>query len=147
MPTLATLLLTPGPHAVPQAMAWLHAIAQREQWHERTAFKLGLCLDEALTNIVMYGFPPDQPLTAPMSAITLTLQDDGQRLDLNIVDNGVAFDPTGRPAPARAKSLDDAVIGGHGLRLMRHYLHDIHYERSGGHNRLRLTATHDPSQG
>lgn len=147
MPTLATLLLTPGPHAVPQALAWLKAIAEREQWTERTVFKLGLCLDEALTNIVMYGFPPDQSPLPPIGAITLTLQEDAQHLNLDIVDNGVAFDPTNRAAQARAESLDDAVIGGHGLRLMRHYLEAIRYERSGGHNRLRLTATHDPSQG
>jgi anti-sigma regulatory factor (Ser/Thr protein kinase) len=141
------LLLTPGSHTVPQALAWLAAIAERERWPERTAFKLGLCLDEALTNIVMHGFPAGQLPLPPMAAITLSLQDDGQRLNLEIVDNGIAFDPTSQAAPARAASLDDAVIGGHGLRLMRHYLEDIHYERRGEHNRLRLTATHDPAQG
>src|SRR3546814_7895980 len=56
MQTPASLSLSPTPDAVPQAMAWLEAVAEQEHWDPRTVFKLSLCLDEALTTIVMYGF-------------------------------------------------------------------------------------------
>ena len=47
-------------------------------------------------------------------------------------------------APARALSaseaarLEEAVPGGLGLRLMRHYCQDMSYQRNGGMNRLTL---------
>lgn len=37
-----------------------------------------------------------------------------------------------------AATLDDAEIGGHGVRLMQHYLHDLRYTRDGDRNRLTL---------
>jgi len=37
-----------------------------------------------------------------------------------------------------AATLDDAEIGGHGVRLMQHYLHDLRYLRHGDENRLTL---------
>ena len=59
---------------------------------------------------------------------------------LIVMDNGVPFDPTARQPRELDASLDDARIGGHGLRLMRHYLRDIRYERTDGWNRLTLVA-------
>ena len=143
MSTLATLSLTPGPQAVPQALAWLESVADQQQWAPRTAFKLGLCLDEALTNIVMHSFRNADK--AQNANIDLSVQVEGPLLALEIIDNGTAFDPTQMPSPELAGSLDEARIGGHGLRLMRHYLQDIQYQRANGKNRLRLMATSDPA--
>lgn len=142
MPLLASLSLTPAPDAVPQALAWLEAVAQQQQWSSRTAFKLGLCLDEALSNIVMYGFKAQRnPAEDPL--IELSILSDGYLFSLEIIDNGAAFDPVQNESRELAESLDEADIGGHGLRLMRHYLHDIEYHHANGRNHLRLTASTD----
>ena len=142
MPPLASLSLTPGPDALPRALAWLESVAEQQQWHPRTAFKLGLCLDEALTNILMYGFQ-NEPSPAKEARIALSVEADGALLALDIVDNGAPFDPTQSQSPQLATSLDDATAGGHGLRLMRHHLQDIQYRRGDGQNHLRLTAAPD----
>lgn len=146
MPTLATLSLTPGPQAIPQALAWLESLAQQHQWPPHLAFKLRLCLDEALTNIVEYGFVNKPACTTP-GQIAVSVSAEGRRLALDIVDNGVAFDPTQGLPSALATSLDEARVGGHGLRLMQHYLEDIDYRRVNEQNHLRLTATQDPDAG
>lgn len=142
MRTLATLSLSPGPKAIPQALAWLESIAEQQQWPPHMAFKLQLCLDEALTNIVEYGF---SKITDPVTQghIAISVLSKAQRVALDIVDNGVPFDPTqGQPAPLAA-SLDEARIGGHGLRLMQHYLENIQYQRVDEQNHLRLIAAPD----
>ncbi len=142
MHTLASLSLAPGPDAVPKALAWLESIARQEHWHQRTTFKLHLCLDEALSNIVMYGFQ-DRVTGADAGSITLAILAGEQEVALDIVDNGMPFDPTQAVARDLAESMDEASIGGHGLRLMRHYLQDIQYRRAGDQNYLRLTAIAD----
>jgi len=143
MQVLASLSLSPGPGAVTQALAWLESVAEQQHWHPRTAFKLCLCLDETLTNVVLYGFSNDNGAAGAPAAIDLAILADDASVALDIVDNGVAFDPT-QPTPKDlAKSLDEADIGGHGLRLIRHYLNDIQYRREQGRNHLRLITTFD----
>lgn len=139
MQTLASLSLAPGPNAIPQALAWLESIAEAERWPTRLAFQLSLCLDEALSNVVMYGFGPKGDGLAPPQ-ISLALLQGTQSIAIDIVDNGVPFDPTQREPAELADTLDEAHIGGHGVRLMRHYLQSIEYRRDNGKNHLRLTA-------
>lgn len=139
MQTIGTLSLAPGPDTVAQALGWLETLAERLQWPPRLGFQLGLCLDEALTNVVLYGFPDMSPGVGDPQ-VQIVLAQRGPDLLVDIIDNGVAFDPTQQEAPPLADSLDDADIGGHGLRLMRHYLQDIQYRREEGRNHLRLIA-------
>jgi anti-sigma regulatory factor (Ser/Thr protein kinase) len=143
MQTLASLSLAPGPDAVPKALDWLDSIAEHQSWPKRMAFKLSLCLDEALTNIVMYGFNDLQD-DAHAASITLAVGAHGQRITLDIADNGIPFDPTQNSPRDLAVLVEEASIGGHGMRLMRHYLEDIQYRRACGQNHLRLTAAPDP---
>ena len=63
---------------------------------------------------------------------------------LSIEDNGAVFDPTAQASPALAPSLDEAQVGGHGLRLMRHYLRALHYQRQNERNTLVLEAPWAP---
>lgn len=134
-----TLDLAPDQHAVAAAMQWLEGIAEREAWPPKLNFGLSLSLDEALTNIVSYAFDdPAQAGSPPRVALSCQCGDEWIALD--IVDNGRPYDPTTAPPPPLAATLDDAEIGGHGVRLMQHYLHELRYARSDGRNRLTLIA-------
>jgi anti-sigma regulatory factor (Ser/Thr protein kinase) len=130
-----TLELTPDDQAVTQALQWLERIAEREGWPAKTAFGLTLSLDEALTNIVSYAFdpPPGKP------SIVLDYRRDGPRLLLELRDNGRPYDPTSVESAPLAQSLDEFDLGGHGVRLMRHYLQDLAYRRDDGWNCLTMT--------
>ena len=132
-----TLLLEPSVQGTASALAWLEALAERDGWPARTLFALTLCADEALTNVASYA-------RAPQGQSPLHLRLECSRtpygVALRIEDNGAAFDPTAQTSPALAPSLDEARVGGHGLRLMRHYLHTLHYQREGDRNVLLLGA-------
>lgn len=142
MQTIASLSLIPSQDASTQALAWLETIVEQQQWPARTGHKLGLCLDEALTNVVRYGYTDPQYNSNPH--IKLVALQQGQMVLLDIIDNGLPFDPTQQTIAPLAATLDDAHIGGHGLRLMRHYLQDLQYHRTDQHNHLRLVAALDP---
>ncbi|MGB6102925.1 MAG: ATP-binding protein [Pusillimonas sp.] len=142
MQTIASLSLVNGPDTVTRALAWLESLAGQQQWPSHMGFKLGLCLDEALTNIVLYGFQ-GKDKDAADNRIDIAVLQEGSTLVLDISDNGLPFDPTRKQVSSLATSLEDAEIGGHGLRLMRHYLQDIQYRRTAQHNHLRLVAALD----
>jgi anti-sigma regulatory factor (Ser/Thr protein kinase) len=143
MQALASLSLVPGSDTVAKALAWLEVIAEQERWPDRTAFRLSLCLDEALANIVMHGFK-GRSGDASAARIALQIQAGEQQIVLEITDNGMPFDPTQVVPPDLAVSVEDASLGGHGLRLMQHYLQDIQYRRIQGQNHLRLTCASSP---
>ena len=134
-----TLDLVPDQNAVAAAMQWLEGIAERRAWPPKLNFGLSLSLDEALTNIVSYAFDdPAQAGHPPFVALSCSQESD--LVSLDIVDNGRPYDPTKTPPPPLAASLDEAELGGHGVRLMQHYLHELRYARSEGRNRLTLIA-------
>src|SRR3546814_12155969 len=124
MPTIASLSLVPGPDAVTHAPAWLETLAEQQQWPQRTGFKLSLCLDEALTNVVLYGFQDKQNASAE-NHIELAVSQDGNTLLLDIVDHGLPFDPTTKTISPLSASLQESDIACHGFRLLLHYLHYI----------------------
>ncbi|WP_323018718.1 ATP-binding protein [Castellaniella sp.] len=126
--------------AVPHALEWLEAIAEQQEWPPRTTFGLTLCLDEALTNVVSYAFDPQATDDSP--AITVSCQVREGAITLTLRDNGRPYDPTAGDPPALVACLDEAKPGGHGVRLMRHYLHELRYQRQSGWNCLTMVMHH-----
>lgn len=137
MTLVATLALKPDAHALNQAMNWFEHVANDHGWPPHTAFALRLCMDEALTNTLMHGFAQG---VDDSSVIELRISTDYPLIMLEILDNGTPFDPTSVVPAEPAAKLADAVPGGHGTRIMRHYLEDIQYAYTDGRNHLLLTA-------
>lgn len=133
------LTLSVDEDMIARASDWLDGLAREWGWPKRTSFKLRLSLDEMLTNIMMYGYP-DSRASGDAPRVALQLHQDGRTIVLTIKDNGVAFDPTASPPRDLDTSVEDAEIGGHGLRLIRHYLEDIQYQRQNAWNHLTLIA-------
>jgi len=134
-----TLNLVPDAKAVATAIQWLETIGERESWSPKLSFALSLSLDEALANIQSYAFK-DAKAAGIVPAISLRCISDEKQVRLEIIDNGCPYNPTTAAPPALATSLDEAKMGGHGVRLMRHYLSDLQYQRQHGCNHLTLIA-------
>jgi len=119
---------------ITRASQWLDDLAERDGWSERARFTLQLGLEEALVNIVSYGYP--QP--GGEARIRLGYRHDEGMARLRIADNGIPFDPTGLADPEAPASVEEAKVGGHGVQLMRHLLDEFSYCRRDGNNLLIL---------
>ena len=97
-----------------------------------TRYNAELVFEEIVANIVGHGAPDGHPLE-----VRFTLEAHPDSIILTFDDNGVRFDPRGRPDPLPQKSLAEARIGGYGLMLVRHATSSIDYLRTAeGRNRL-----------
>ena len=123
-----------GAPAAAAALAWLEALAERQAWPAKARLALVLCADEALANISAHARTP----AGDAARLWLACGPTAGGWALCIEDDGTAFDPTAQELPALAASLEEARIGGHGLRLMRHYLRHLRYRREGERNLLLL---------
>ena len=137
-----TLTLHPPEPLVEDGLRWLQTIADRDDWPQKLHFQLMLCLEEALANLTSHAFPADAKSGVPAAVpeIELHCRRVGPAIHLEVIDNGVAFDPTAATLSPVALTLDDTLPGGHGLRLMRSSLSDMTYRREGDRNRLTLIS-------
>jgi serine/threonine-protein kinase RsbW len=111
--------------------AWADGFIQNLGLSHEVAFRLQLCLEEAVSNIIAHGVAAsDNP------EIRVTLSAAEGSVIAAIEDQGQPFDPSEAPMRPRPSSLDDAAIGGLGILLMRHFVSEMSYERIGTRNRL-----------
>lgn len=114
---------------------WLDESIRAGGLPEALAFKFDLCANEAVTNIISYAYTDGAP-----HDISLRLFREGGAVSLEIVDDGVAFNPLQRPQHAAPARLEDADVGGLGVDLIRSFMSECRYVRRDGRNVLTLTA-------
>jgi len=94
---------------------------------------MDLCLTEIVTNCVIHGYAP---IPAPRDAVIVSFAREGAQVVWRIDDRGVAFDPLAHALEPFPSSLDDAKVGGNGLRLVRRFADQLDYHRESGMNHL-----------
>lgn len=113
---------------------WLAELFADWSVPDAAAFAVDLVINEAVTNVVSYGYDD-----AEMHPITISLADEGDSLVVEIVDDARPFNPFDTEPVAAATDLEHATIGGRGIRLMRAYCSAHEYQYLAGRNHLRLT--------
>lgn len=107
-------------------------------------FRLDLCLNEALANIIAHGGP-----SAHAAPVTLALNSGADADDayatLSLSDAGKPFNPLLASARAPAQTLADATPGGLGLTMIANYSDQLGYAFRDGYNLLTLTVRWDTS--
>ena len=95
--------------------------------------ELELSVEEAIVNICNYAHEGRE---GELEIITDT--DANGRLVVQIIDNGVAFDPLSVPDPDLTVDIADRPIGGLGIFLIKKLMDDVRYRRENNRNILEL---------
>ncbi|MCQ2328963.1 MAG: ATP-binding protein [Paludibacteraceae bacterium] len=99
-------------------------------------FQLGLALDEAVANVVMYAYPDKEGMPIHIEADG----EQGKKLIIRIIDEGVEFNPLAEaPEVDTDATTEDREIGGLGIFLVKESMDDVQYERKDGKNILTMT--------
>jgi anti-sigma regulatory factor (Ser/Thr protein kinase) len=125
---------------IARAGAWAREVAARLAVPASALFAVDLCLEEALSNTIRYGFTDPPPENA---VLRLTFAREASALRVTIDDNAAPFDPCAAADPAMPTDLATANVGGLGIHLMRNFTESMVYERVDGLNRLTLRFTID----
>lgn len=95
-------------------------------------FKLRLCIEEVVENIVSYAYNNGE---GPMEA---GIECGNGNISIVFKDEGVPFDPLAKPDPDITLSAEDRPIGGLGIFLCKQMMDDVRYSYEDGHNVLCL---------
>ncbi|HUC18675.1 MAG TPA: ATP-binding protein [Acetobacteraceae bacterium] len=133
-----TLIVQAEMAELPRIRAWADALSERLHIAHSVAFSIQLCLEEAFSNIVLYGFSDVEDSLDSNRDVHLVFEHDEETATITIEDHGMPFDPLRRSEPAKPTSLDNAPIGGFGIHLMRHFARAMTYERRDELNHLTI---------
>lgn len=94
---------------------------------------INLAIEEAITNIIKHAFPPEK-----QSDIILKVNISPGVLTFHIIDEGLSFDPTNNKTSDEATPLEQRLIEGLGLFLIRRTMDEVEYRVIEGQNHLTL---------
>jgi anti-sigma regulatory factor (Ser/Thr protein kinase) len=123
---LSDISLVPG---------WIEHLASQHDIPEATQFAINLCLEEILSNVIRHGYRGDPNHSM---AIRFASAQPGQFV-LVVEDAAAPFNPLAAPELPPPASLDDARVGGQGIRLVRRFADAVAYEPMPAGNRMTLT--------
>ena len=133
MPWSASLQLRNDVAELSRLGAWVESWTMQHGVADETAQRVDLCATELVTNVMTHG-----EAEAPAHVIDLRIAGEGVNLVLDIVDDGVAFDPTLAPL-APPVTLESDRVGGWGMRIVRNLADHVCYRREDGRNRLSIS--------
>lgn len=132
---MPTLTLAATEDDVAAALDAAEAFCEEAGVGARVAARLGVVLDELLSNIVNYAYEPGAAGT-----MTLTLARAGDMIEGEIADDGRAFEETGA-TPDLDAALDDRAVGGLGLHIVHQLTSRFERWRTDGRNHVRFALT------
>ncbi len=88
---------------------------------EGLQFKIRLCVEEAVENIVSYAYENGQ------GYIVVGTKIEGDRLILSFRDEGVPFNPLDKPDPDITCSAEERQVGGLGIFICKQMMDKVSY--------------------
>lgn len=105
-----------------------------------TTWQAELCLNEAASNIILYGHDDGAP-----HPITVEIEPLEHGVRMTIIDDGRPFNPAEQRELPSARSIEDMPVGGLGVYLIQSFASEVDYRRDANRNVLVLTFTATPS--
>lgn len=137
--TAATLEIRADVADIRPASAWLEHQADAHSIPPDQLFRLDLCLNEALANVIEHGGQSAATVPIELSLCSQELPGGGAAT-LTVADGGPAFNPLASTPKEQAKSLAEASPGGLGIGLMARFADEIAYEYHQGRNHVRFVV-------
>jgi serine/threonine-protein kinase RsbW len=114
---------------IPRLASTLEYFAEMGNIPSKALFRLNLALDELLTNVISYGYPEPR-----LGEIGVRVRYDGNRIEVRLADDALAFDPFSVPEPDTTSNTEDRPIGGLGVHFVRTLMDEVSYCREGRQN-------------
>ena len=102
----------------------------------RATHHVALVLDELLTNVASHS-------DAGKAPVSVSVQVSPDRVNGEVMDQGLMFDPRSAPEPDLSGGVHERPIGGLGLLLVQRITDALGYERSGEQNRTTFSICRD----
>lgn len=110
---------------------FIHAALDRRLCPGRVQGQLGVAVEELFVNVCKYAYEGMRQDMEPYVRVTYSYSADPVSATVEIIDNGMPFDPLAQPDETIGESatLDDIGIGGLGILMAKKSVDEMTYER------------------
>ena len=117
---------------IPEMLGFVSETAETMGVHPKRIMHLELAMEEAVVNICNYAY------AIPPGEVTVRISQEAETFKIELIDNGVPFDPMGMDAPDIKSEIENRDVGGLGILLIRRMLDEVRYSRQADQNILML---------
>lgn len=117
---------------LPDVISFVASAAEEWGLHPQRLMQLELAIEEAVVNICHYAY------AVPPGELLVHLESLPSSFVVELVDEGIPFDPLAIPEPDLRAAADERKVGGLGIFLVRRVMDEVAYMRDGSRNVLRL---------
>ena len=110
---------------LPGLMQQLDDFSRQHAWQASEAMQMQLMVEELVVNALTYGV-----VGQPNGWVRIIVRTSEQALELELTDNGIAFDPLGADVPDLDLDLESREIGGLGVHFVRQMADTARYVRT-----------------
>jgi anti-sigma regulatory factor (Ser/Thr protein kinase) len=128
------IVLKNSAEEMPRLLDALQAFALANGLSAGVRQAVDLALEEHITNVLNYAYSD-----SALHEIVVRFACLAGALQVEIEDDGRAFDPLEVASPDTSIPLEERPLGGLGIHLMRQFMDTLEYRRRGGRNILRMT--------
>ena len=119
---------------LPRLVEAVESMSEQEGWAPDFSFHVQLALEELVVNVMSYAYDDEES-----HGIEVTLVSEDDALTIDIVDEGLPFDPLhDAPEPDIDAGVEERRVGGLGIFLVQKMMDEVRYRRDGDRNRLTL---------
>ena len=118
---------------ISQLASFIEEFVSQAGLAEELVFSFNLALEEAVSNIILYAYPPDEEHT-----LSLKARRDGNIVTFILGDTGKEFDPSSVPVADINLGAEEREIGGLGIFLIGQIMDYVEYQRIENKNILTL---------
>ena len=119
---------------IPEVVSFVSDAAGSMGVHPKRIMHLELAVEEAVANICSYAY------AVPPGEFTVRMIQEPEMVRIELIDNGVPFDPLRLDEPDIKSEIENRDVGGLGIFLMRRMLDEMRYSRLNDKNILTLAV-------
>jgi serine/threonine-protein kinase RsbW len=114
--------------------AALESLRRQLGFSNKCKCETNLVLEELFTNIISYAYRDGGD-----HDVLLRIRCEPDQLHIEIEDDGIPFNPLSANPPCIEADIEDREVGGLGVFFARKFADQIHYERVGDKNIIKIT--------
>ncbi|MCR5499395.1 MAG: ATP-binding protein [Acetatifactor sp.] len=128
------LVITAETKNLDEVMTFVDTFLEEAECSMKAQMQIDLAVEEIFVNIASYAYAPG----TGSATIRVGLTDDGSVFVIELIDQGVPYNPLAKEDPDITLSAEERKIGGLGILLTKKSMDDVQYEYTNGSNILTL---------
>ena len=108
---------------------FLHAELDRRLCPHRVQGQLDIAVEELFVNVCHYAYPDATPEHPGSVRVQRTYSSDPPSIVVDIIDEGIPYNPLAKPDAVTPSNIEDVPIGGLGILMAKRCTDEMRYER------------------